>query len=385
MKPRILFVINSLHTGGAERVLARLLDFGSQRATTLEPHVALLDDQPQMRALPAGVPIHILDGRGQFLRSLWQLRRLARDLRPALAVSLLVRANTVTALAMRGLPGKALLCERMHLTSHLSGRYTGIKLAGARLLPRLTYRLADGMLAVSQGVRADLIARHGLAPDKVRTIHNPYDIDAINREGAEIPAIPLPPRFLLGVGRLVAAKNFAMLIDAYAAAQPAQPLVILGEGEEREQLERQVARLGLAGRVVLPGFVANPYSVMARAQWLLSASRNEGFPNVVAEAMALGCPVAITDCPSGPADLLGGPATMTGGVTHAPFGLIMPTDDKAAMVAAIGLTGDAALRAHYAARGKERLQDFRAEIIAAAYWDIFEVMALDRASREQDG
>ena len=78
---------------------------------------------------------------------------------------------------------------------------------------------------------------------------------------------------------------------------PGAVLTILGEGEERAALEALVSGLGLGEAVRLAGFSPNPLAEMAGADLLISASRYEGFANVILEAMAVGCPVVATDCP----------------------------------------------------------------------------------------
>src|SRR5690606_7014711 len=101
--------------------------------------------------------------------------------------------------------------------------------------------------------------------------------------------------------------DFLTLIRAFARVRATRNdarLVILGEGEQREEIERLVAELGLKPHVSLPGFVKNPYAYMARAAVFVLSSRWEGFPNVLVEAMAVGVPVVATDCMAGPAEIL---------------------------------------------------------------------------------
>lgn len=367
-RPLILFVINSVGAGGAERALDTILRAAPDR---YELHLALLDREPEMRALPELDGRHVLDAGGRLGASMAGLRRLVRRLRPDLVVSLLVRANVANLLAGTG--GRSVVCERMHLSSHLEGRYGGVKLAALKLLPRLLYRRAARVLAVSEGVRRDLVDGFGVPAALTRTINNPYDLEAIRRDGLEAPGIELPTGFIVAVGRLVEAKGCDDLIDAYRRADPERALVILGEGPERAALEARVREAGLAGRVLMPGFVADPFAVVARAGFMVSASHNEGFPNAIAEAMALGVPVCATDCPSGPAELLGGAAGAAGTVVEGAHGLLARDGDVAGLARGIQrLDRDEKLRARYAAAGRARMEDFRVERVAAEYWAAFD-------------
>jgi glycosyltransferase involved in cell wall biosynthesis len=82
--------------------------------------------------------------------------------------------------------------------------------------------------------------------------------------------------------------------------------MILGDGEDRPELQTLVQELGLEEAVALPGFVDNPYKFMKRADVFVLSSKWEGLPTVLIEALACGCPVVSTDCPSGPAEILEG-------------------------------------------------------------------------------
>ena len=103
--------------------------------------------------------------------------------------------------------------------------------------------------------------------------------------------LPIDGPYAVTMGRLVPNKNFGMLIEAFARSRIAGKLLILGDGPERDALTRQVEALGLAGRVVMPGFSANPFPTLARADFYVSPSNAEGFPNSLLEAAyALGAP-----------------------------------------------------------------------------------------------
>ena len=372
---RIAFVINSLGYGGAERVLEQLLAFGLQQSRASEVHLVLLDDQPERRAVPPGVIKHTLHAQGRLGASALQLHRILARIRPDLSVSFLVRANVCNALVGRTLNCPTVLCERMHLSSHLAGRYQGMRKLAAAAAPWLTYRLATRILGVSSGVTEDLVAHFAVPAGKAQTLFNPYDLAAIRRAGEAEPEIRPPARFAVAVARLDPAKNLLQLIDAVMASDAERPLLILGEGRHRPQIEDHVRRNGLSGRVILAGHLQNPFAVMARAEVYVSASLNEGFPNAMVEAMALGVPVVASDCRSGPAEILQGELTGSKRFLAARYGVLVRQGSVEALSEGLGLLSDAPLRAHYRQEGARRAEAFSLESVADQYWRLFEACA----------
>ena len=171
------------------------------------------------------------------------------------------------------------------------------------------YPWADEIVAVSKGVALDLV-EIGLPEAKIKVIYNPIVDDELNRKIATDFQHPWfeedQPPVILGVGRLTKQKSFATLIKAFAHVRQQQHfrLMILGEGEERKQLESLIKELKIESDVSLFGFVDNPYMYMSKAKLLVLSSVWEGFGNVLVEAMAAGTPVVSVNCPSGPAEIL---------------------------------------------------------------------------------
>jgi glycosyltransferase involved in cell wall biosynthesis len=109
---------------------------------------------------------------------------------------------------------------------------------------------------------------------------------------------------LVAVGRLAPQKGFDILIEALARLPEDVRLVILGEGPQRAALQQQASRLGVAERLDLPGYCADPQAEIAAADCFVLASRFEGSPNALVEALATGVPVVATNCPYGPEEIL---------------------------------------------------------------------------------
>jgi glycosyltransferase involved in cell wall biosynthesis len=175
------------------------------------------------------------------------------------------------------------------------------------------YRSADLLTAISRGLAEDAARCLGGRMPPCAVVPNPLDLDAIDALRAEpIPAeVPSPcdGPSILAAGRLTPQKDFETLLRAVSLLRPERPdlrLTISGEGPERPRLEGLAEALGLKGIVRFPGFVRNPFAVMARARVFVLSSRYEGFGNVVAEALACGTEVVSTDCPYGPREILDG-------------------------------------------------------------------------------
>ena len=207
----------------------------------------------------------------------------------------------------------------------------------ARRILNQAYRAADGIMAVSDGVAAALHAVVGVPTEKIATLYNPVVTADLPRLAAENPDHPWlergEPPVILGVGSLTQRKDFATLIRAFELVNRERDvrLVILGEGPERDGLERLANELGIQGKLAMPGFVANPFAYMSRAAVYVLSSNLEGLPGSLVQALACGCPSVATDCPSGPAEILQGGA----------LGPLVPIGDEVAMARAITAQLDA--------------------------------------------
>ena len=366
---KVLFVINSLAGGGAERVMTTLLEESLRSGRPEAISLALLDREEIAYPPPPGMDLHQLDARGSLVRSVRQLSALCARLRPDIIVSFLTRANVASVAVGRSLGARVVISERVATSSHLTAGLGG---RAASALVRLFYPLAHVVIAVSQGVADDLQQNFGVAPRRIRVVSNPVDAAKLRRL-AQSPADDAPTdRFIVGVGRLAPNKNFALLLRAFAASGVDGKLVILGEGPERGRLLELAGELGVAGRVSLPGYRENPFALVARAELYVLASNAEGFPNGLVEAMALGRPVISTNCASGPSEILADlPRAAVSGLTFATYGVLTPTQAVQPLSQALRrLWSDEPLASRYGRLAASRAETYGVSKAAERYWRV---------------
>lgn len=225
---------------------------------------------------------------------------------------------------------------------------------------RRSYRAADHVIAISVGVADDIRAVIGPTCGPVAVLPNPSvaaDLDQQAAAAMSHPWLRQPDRpLLLAAGRLVAAKDFALLLRAFAVLRRSRParLVIIGEGPLRAGLLSLAAELGISDDLALPGFVATPAAWMSRASLFVVSSAYEGGPNVLIEALACGTSAVSTDCPHGPREILG----------NGRWGRLVPPGDVVALAEAMAATLDAPLPA---ATLRDAMAPYRADVAARAY------------------
>lgn len=302
-KKTILLISQSLISGGAERVAANL---SLALADQYEVLIATYTSAPNEFEY-SGRRINLnLQGRSFIgkifcaVRRIAEIRRIKRKYAVDCAVSFVPQCDYANVLSKRR--GEKTLIE---VSNTMSAVYASRKKTWIR---RRVLKRADQIVAISSGIQADLTEKMGISPEKIAVIHNSCDVDVIRRvcANAEVP-ISLPKRYIVTAGSFRHEKGHWHLIKAFSTIQAEAPdvsLMILGDGAYRAQYERLIALLGLEGRVCMPGFVNPPYGAMAGGEIFVLSSIDEGFGNVLIEAMACGVPVVAADCKYGPREIL---------------------------------------------------------------------------------
>ena len=166
------------------------------------------------------------------------------------------------------------------------------------------YKNFDLIIAQAKFMRDDLVENFGIKSSKMVVIYNPVDSENVMKKSKELD-VALPEKFnLLAVGKLNPQKGFDMLLNIVSKLDDSYHLTILGEGKDKQELESQIATLGLEDRVSMVGFCDNPYTYMGKADLFVLSSRFEGLPNVVLEANSCGLPVVAFDSAGGTGEII---------------------------------------------------------------------------------
>lgn len=365
MNKSVIFVTPWLHDGGIERNLEIKAPWFAQRGYRVA--VASWQMSPVLSGSPnpvfqtlqrAGIPLIDLAVTGRRHQLMHRAARLA-SLCAAAGVDVIVGHETLGNAA--SILAKLMLCGRCRVVAEFHNAMIYPSPGFGPLMAacvRQLYRAADGFLAVSEAMADEAAEFFRLPRHAIDTVYNPFNPQAIRALAAEPPSIELPAEpFIVGCGRLVKAKGFDELIEAFAIVRGTRPLklVILGEGPERGALLECARAQGVADDVVLPGFVTNPFAVFGRAAaFVLSSRYGEAFSRVLVEAMACGVPVVASRCRWGPEEVLAGGR----------FGRLYDVGDIGQLAAALeGVFTDPAATAAMAAAAQGRVREFSADEI----------------------
>jgi glycosyltransferase involved in cell wall biosynthesis len=350
MTIRVALLVDSpskrAHGNAASRLALGLAETGRVEVTML-----CYSADPPPPWLPATVRMHRL-GADRATRSFPGIVRYLRAQGPDVLITRQIHANFVglaaswTARTPPGWHGKLVLVQDHPIESSHASNWQDNK-----WVAKFGYRLADGLICPSPAVREDIIRWCGLDPSTVALVPNPIPPFSGTLNSPPHPWLKdgEPPVFV-HTSNMTRWKRLDLLIGAFAAVRKHHDarLLVVGEGPQRSYATEQIRQLGLAADAQTLGWVDDPLQFAARAWAFVLPSDEEGFAQVLTEAMSVGCPVITTDAHGG------GPRFVT---QDGMYGLLVPRGHQEKLAEAMAHMLQADVRARYSKLGEERAQE----------------------------
>ena len=352
---RIAMFLSSLEAGGAQRQAAFMASEWVKRGwrvsiiTYEAPGTPVFFDIPDTvfikRLDAAKVSGHALAAAQANIARVKAVRRALAELKPDVLLTFLAQMTVTGYMAAKPLKIPVIACERTDPRVYPTGLW--------RTMRDLVYPRCARVICQTQDA-ADFLKGKG----DVHVIPNPVLTPLA--DGAADIAAPARP-FIASLGRLGQEKGHDVLIEAFARIARLYPdidLLIVGDGPQRRPLENLIDALNLRGRVLMAGASKNPFPVLAQAKAFILPSRFEGFPNALAEAMALGLPCIATRF-AGVGDI----------VRDGDNGVIVPMDDAEAMAQAMASLLEYPDRANTLGQAARRITDDFSPARIMTLWD----------------
>jgi GalNAc-alpha-(1->4)-GalNAc-alpha-(1->3)-diNAcBac-PP-undecaprenol alpha-1,4-N-acetyl-D-galactosaminyltransferase len=309
MKKKIVIVVSAMNLGGAQRVTSILSNYWSRNGYVVTLISTYTGEKSSHYQLNEDVALKYLRNSPFFssnkvLNLIWKLihlRKTIKNLNPDVVISFLTTVNVASALSTIGMQFPLIICERTwppfhSLSSKLFWAYG------------ILFKNVDRVIVQTE--KSKVWLSKNFPECKVKVIPNPISYPLALENGHSLSLyniIPKNKKVILASGRLHKFKQFDLLIRAFLQIKGNYPdwdLVILGDGEEKSNLEQLISDLEISDRVFMPGRVGNVSEWYEKADLFVMSSLVEGFPNVLLEAMAYGLPCISFDCDTGPRDMI---------------------------------------------------------------------------------
>ena len=375
-KTRLMVLVPTMTAGGMEHCTSLLLEHFSRDYFDLE--LVTIFDRPPFFAIPADVRLHVLEtmpretvtrlhiqlsGFTTIRHSdamFWlenvaaKLARLVTEMQPDVILAQDFYATIIALIAKKSTRTAPKIVGTVHILCSVFLQQIDLGDFYAQLL-RQCLQDADAVVAVGKSVANDLIMNFGVRQNQTRVIFNPFDfeeVERLSRENltAEKPLHDQIPTVLF-VGRLAPQKGLVYLLPAIALARKLQEFrcLIVGDGEQRDELKATAERLGISSNVLFLGRVENAFKYMRAATLFVLPSVVEGVPYVLLEAMTSGCAVVATESTDDVKELLG----------DGQRGVLVPLWDSYALAEAIlRILWDKRLRANLIEAGIHYARNF---------------------------
>jgi N-acetylgalactosamine-N,N'-diacetylbacillosaminyl-diphospho-undecaprenol 4-alpha-N-acetylgalactosaminyltransferase len=325
--------------GGAEKIVSTIL---FDLVKYFKVHLVLLSNEI-VYEIPIDVKVtnlSVVSSNG-FVKLLsvpinaYKYKKFCQKNKIKTSLSLLTQPNFISLLSkLLGNSAKTIISEHTVLSNWRSKEV--LYSMFHKFFVKKLYSIADSIVVVSKYIQYDLINNYNIRKTRIDVIYNPHDLSSIDR----LKMLPIldnnfisfSSRVIISAGTLESRKGFYELIKAFSLLEYSDlNLLIMGDGPEKESLQKLVSDLNLTKRVFLLGFVDNPYQYFKNSDIFVLASHIEGLPNVIIEALACGCAVISTDCISGPREILSPgtdyPAKELTEFEDVEYGILTPVDN----------------------------------------------------------
>lgn len=385
MKKNIIFILPELYGGGAEKTVGNL---SKKLIEDYNIDIILFRDTPIKYAysgnliyLPKRKKNNFIAKLNFFIKSIIFLKKYKKEHKIDYSISFLTAADIVN------------VFSKVKRTKNIiSIRNTDSRLNNKNKLYKLcTYistHKSDHIISISKQVKDDLIENFNVNEEKITTIYNPSLAIEFGNMKLKVNEKFWDNPVVINMGRLTYQKGQWHLIKAFSEVVKKNKnckLLILGEGELKEKLEKLITILNLQDNVLLLGFVDNPYDYLRKANVFVFSSLYEGLGNSIIESLVCKVPVISTDCVAGPREILSPKSNfkekVIDKIDYAEFGVLIPSfgkeefnynikltnEEKILAEAILKIVDDKKLRNKYIEKSKQRVNDFKIETIASEW------------------
>lgn len=382
MKKNIIFILPELYGGGAEKTVGNL---SKKLIEDYNIDIILFRDTPIKYAysgnlvyLPQRKRNNIVAKLMFFFKSIQFLKKYKKEHKIDYSISFLTAADIIN------------VCSNVkHTKNIISIRNTDSKLNNKNKLYKLcTYistHKCDHIISISNQVKEDLIKNFNINENKITTIYNPSLAIKFGNMKLKVKENIWNNPVVINMGRLTYQKGQWHLIKAFSKVIKKNKdckLLILGEGELEQKLNKLISIFGLKDNVLLLGFVDNPYDYLKRSDIFVFSSLYEGLGNSIVEALVCEVPVISTDCIAGPREILSPRSNfrekVIDKIDYAEFGILIPSfgkeecnydmeltkEENILADAILKMLDDKELRNKYIEKSKQRVKDFNIDVIA---------------------
>ncbi|MDD5406641.1 MAG: glycosyltransferase [Sulfurovaceae bacterium] len=379
------FLINSLTSGGAEKIVVTLLNKLIEENIDIELICLENNNFYEVQKNLKVTYLSNVDGNHGGIKKLllipyfaYKLKKYVTDNNIDIVQSHLYRANYINVFSQ--LLGSK---HKSQIVNHgIASRYKTKGILGKinLFLIKNLYSKADKIILISQAMKKDLNELHNFKNEQL-VINNPYDINHIldlKKETVSDFYFTKDKRYLITMGRLISLKRYQDVIRSLSFLHNDIELVMLGDGNLKGELIDLAKSLHLENRVHFLGNILNPFKYLSKADIFILSSETEGFPNSLIEALACNLPVISTDCISGPREILA-PATniyrqLSDDIEIAEYGILYPVGKVEQLTKAINiLLENDDLKNNFINKSLDRAKNFSIEKIIIDYKKVLEI------------